>query len=195
MKEVILITILITLVVMLFLAGFCGGVYLGHHIVKSAKIVEWNWYQPSEGPDMGKWKKGSSGGGLAVLIYIVFAVSGSALGLGLGLCLKYLVEEYIYPLIMRMKMVSKVLVVTLLAMGFYYGFYLGRTIVESLMIVNWTAYYMVSWGAWRYQSSWGVVPLSLTIVATVLGSALGLALGLCIGYLAEKCVYCLITEK
>lgn len=171
---------------MLLLSGLLLGIYFGDHVVTRGDVIKWSWYQPSEGPDMGRWKEGSSGDFLALLIIGSFMVLGSALGLGFGLLLKYLAKRFVYPRIMNMGIFSKVLVTAFLLAGSCYGFYLGRTIVEPLMITHWTAYYMGDWDSWRYQSSWGFVPLSATMITTASGLVVGLLIGLCAGLLAKN---------
>lgn len=75
-------TALNALLVTLYLIGSFVGFYLGEKIAKGT--IQWNFYQPSEGQDMGRWKVGSSGDGLAFIISFILIILCSELGLFLG---------------------------------------------------------------------------------------------------------------
>lgn len=75
----------VTLILMLGVLGIVGGVYLGYITIESTHMIHWNWYQPSEGPDMGRWKQGPSGDGFAFLVMLLLTVMGSSLGSYIGL--------------------------------------------------------------------------------------------------------------
>ncbi len=87
--------IMMCLVVFLGLAAL--GFYLGLLLADKTGMTELKWYQPSGGPDMGKWKQGPAGGGAVVWLAIMFAILGGILGGGLSYliskCFKFFTDE------------------------------------------------------------------------------------------------------
>jgi hypothetical protein len=68
----------------------CAGACLGNLIVEKSHMVTYSWYQPSGGPDMGKWKQGPDMVFLPAIIILFFALVGVAVGIIVSWLLSWL---------------------------------------------------------------------------------------------------------